>query len=248
MGMKLTTAATLCRVAAHGMGNLPMVAVDTRIGFPIMRQSPWRSSMQITGKSLRNHLLAYSGLTLLTTLGLIVAVAWFPISRRIHESLELSVRHDVELRARLVDETMHRMAELGWQVSSRITTTEFERGLLPLEEARQVLTPRLRDAVEFSHDVRALVRRDLHGTVLVHVGQEVSDSLLALPVQTRLSVPPPGVSIHQGRQGLSGVFVLEGSLCAVLHTPVLSLDKRTVAEDLLVVDLGTLRTALAATP
>lgn len=205
--------------------------------------------MQITGKSLRNHLIAYVGLTLLMTLGLVVLVAWFPVSRRLHESLELSIRHDVELRARLVDETVHRMAELGWQVSSRtaarITTTEYERGLLPLEEARQVLTPRLRDAVEFSHDVRALVRRDVHGTVLVHVGQAVSDSLLALPIQTRLSVPPPGVSIHQGRQGLSGVFVLEGSLCAVLHTPVLSLDKRTVAEDLLVMDLGALRNALA---
>jgi len=160
----------------------------------------------------------------------------------------LSIRHDVELRARLVDETVRRVAELGWQVSSRtaarITTTEYERGLISLDEARELLTPRLRDAVDFSHDVRALIRKGADGTVLVHVGQLVPDSLLALPVQSRLDVQPPGVSVHQGRQGFSRVFHLEGSLCAVLHTPVLSLDKRTVAEDLLVVDLGHLRGAL----
>lgn len=205
--------------------------------------------MQITGRSLRLHLMVYSALTLLLTLGLVTIVAWFPLSRRITASAENNIRHDTEMRARYVDETLRRISELGWQVSSRtaarITTTEFERGLISREEAANQLTPRLRDAVEFSHELRSLIRLDRSGASIVAVGVPVPDSILSAQIKTRLAFEMPHEPLLAGRQGLSEVFQLNHAPHIALYTPVFSPDQHQVATDVLVFDLSALRSSLS---
>jgi signal transduction histidine kinase len=205
--------------------------------------------MQITGRSLRHHLLAYSALTLLLTLGLVTIVAWFPLTRRVTASAENALRHDSEMRARIVDESLQRLSELGWQISSRtaarITTTEYERGLISRQEAAALLTPRLRDAVEFSNEVRGLIRLDTHGKPLVQLGIGIPDSSQTLLVRTNLDGATPYPSQRRGPQGLTGTFLVNGSPHIALHTPVFSPDQRQVATDILIYDLGSLRKALS---
>lgn len=205
--------------------------------------------MQITGRILRHHLLAYSALTLLLTLGLITMVAWFPLTRRVTASAENTLRHDTEMRARVVDETLRRLSELGWQVSSRtaarITTAELNRGMLSPEEASALLAPKLRDAVEFSSELRSLIRVDPNGAPIVQVGSQIPDSIQQLPIRFDLQDTWSAGPARRGRQGLTRVFQLDGSPHVILHTPVFSPDQRVVATDKLVFDLGVLRESLS---
>lgn len=206
--------------------------------------------MQITGRTLRLHLVAYSTLSLLLTLGLVVVVAWFPLNHRISSGISTSLRQEVELRARLVDETLMRASDVAWQISSRtaarITTAEYERGLLSTEEARLSLESRLRDAIDFSVDTRGLLRVDLQGRIIARIGPASLDTLLAVRTGYPFLAQPPVRFANRGRQSLSRVFLVGSEPHVLMLTPVFAPDQREVAHDLLLYRLGSLSATLSS--
>lgn len=206
--------------------------------------------MQLTGRTLRLHLLAYSSLTLVLTLGLVVAVAWVPLNRRISAGVNQTLSHDTMLRARVVDESLRRASDLAWQISSRTAaraaTADFAQGVLDLATLREQLTPRLRDAVEFSAEIRGLARYDLKGQVLMRIGPSLLDSLATLKPDFPLLLEPPVRYASRGQQGISRVIHLGQEAHVLLFTPVFSLDQRVVARDILLYRIGAITTGLAA--
>lgn len=206
--------------------------------------------MQISGRSLRVHMTLYSALTLLLTLGLVIVVAWFPLSNRLLSSVELALSHDATMRARAVDETLRRACELAWQVSSRtaarITTAELDRGMISLEEARAALLPRLRDALDFSHEMKGLVRIDLRGRILARIGPDLMDSLTDRQADFPILEAPPVRYASRGHQGMSRIFFLGHDPHVIIFTPVYSPDQRVVAQDLLLFRLDALPPIMAA--
>ena len=206
--------------------------------------------MQLTGHTLRLHLLAYSSLTLVLTLGLVVAVAWVPLNRRISAGVNQTLSHDTMLRARVVDESLRRASDLAWQISSRTAaraaTADYEQGKLTVEELRAQLTPRLRDAVEFSAEIRGLARYDAKGQVLMRIGPALLDSLAGLSPDFPLLLEPPVRYASRGQQGISRVLHLGQEAHVLLFTPVFSLDQRVVARDILLYRINAITTGLAA--
>ena len=204
--------------------------------------------MQITGRTLRLHLVAYSTLSLLLTLGLVVVVAWFPLNHRISSGISTSLRQEVELRARLVDETIKRASDIAWQISSRtaarVTTARYERGLLGREEARVSLESSLRDAVEFSVDARGLLRVDLQDQIIARIGPASLDTLKDAKADYPLLEQPPVRFANRGRQGLSHIFFVGNEPHVLLFTPVFAPDQREVAHDLLLYRLSSLPATL----
>jgi signal transduction histidine kinase len=206
--------------------------------------------MQITGRTLRLHLLAYSTLTLLLTLGLIVVVAWFPYNHKIMAGIEQSMRHDAELRAALVDESIRSACELAWQISSRTdareTTAQFDRGMISLIEAGKVLQPQLRDAVEFSSSANGLLRLDRLGQVMVRIGSIPLDSLANLRAKYFILEQAPVQYVRQSRQSISSIFYLNKIAHILVFTPVYSPDQREIAQDLLLYRIDTAVSELSA--
>lgn len=193
--------------------------------------------MQLTGRTLRLHLLAYSTLTLVLTLGLVVAVAWVPLNRRISEGANQTLSHDTMMRARVVDESLRRASDLAWQISSRtaarIATADYARGTMDLATVREQLTPRLRDAVEFSAEIRGLVRFDSKGLALMRIGPALLDSMGHATADYPLLVDPPVRYASRGQQGVSRIVYLGNEPHVLIYTPVFAPDQRIVAHDIL---------------
>jgi len=206
--------------------------------------------MQLTGHTLRLHLLAYSTLTLVLTLGLVVAVAWVPLNRRISEGVNQTLTHDTMMRARVVDEGLRRASDMAWQISSRTAarnaTADYSRGLMDLATLREQLTPRLRDAVEFSAEIRGLVRYDLKGQVLMRIGPALLDSMAQAHPEFPILADPPVRYASRGQQGVSRLLYLGDEAHVLLFTPVFAQDHEVVARDILLYRMDGITAGLSA--
>jgi signal transduction histidine kinase len=183
--------------------------------------------MQITGRALRLHLVAYSALSLMLTLGLVVVVAWFPLRHRALDGAAQTLRQTVELRARLVDESLRRAADIGWQVAGRREGLE--------------------EALEASVQARGLLRVDQQGRTLAEAGAAMLDTLGRRQARYPLLDAPPLRHVNRGRQGLSSLLRIGAETHALVFTPVFSPDRREVAQDLLLCRLDGLDGVLELT-
>jgi len=206
--------------------------------------------MPLSGRSLRQHLLAYIAGTLALTLGLVLLVAWIPLRNRLYASLEESLTHEIRLRSEALQEILRRASDLGWQISSRTAArqlmADLQDGRLPVDEVRIGLEPKLRDGMLFAEEIHAVTRHALAGELVcaVHSAGVEADQLLAPKTPYRLRDGHGKRAAHEG-QTLSAPFELDGRPMLVVRTPVFAPDGRLVGHDRMLFDLADVQRELA---
>jgi signal transduction histidine kinase len=203
-----------------------------------------RNVTHLSARKLRRLLLLSSISSLFLTLVIVVAVSYLPLKDTFNQTARRNLVHETRMLSQIINETLKRASDLGWQVSSRTAarriTGEYHSGKMSFEVAAERLKPIIRDAVEFTQDVRGLLRTDMKGRILVRSGPAALDTMISTPGGYPVMIQPPLQFVNHGRQRFSDVFELGRQHYFVVYTPVYSPDQVEVGQDLLLFSLDNL--------
>lgn len=207
-----------------------------------------KRSTDISARELRRILLLSSIGTLLLTLLLVLAVTYLPLHNLVQEMRTRTLRHETTLLAQVIDETLKRASDLGWQVSSRTAArrlmSDYHSGRMERAEAVSQLRPIIRDAVAYTDDIHGLLRMDAKGSILVRSGPSALDTMLNRASIYRALHSPPLRFVDQGSQRFSSVFRLGRQVYFIVETPIFSPNQEEIGKDLLLFSLESMEQIL----
>ncbi len=203
-----------------------------------------RKASHLSARKLRRQLLLSSMGSLFLTLVIVVAVSYLPLKDIFSQAAQHNLVHETRMLSQIINETLKRASDLGWQVSSRTAarriTGEYHAGSMDFDTAVGRLKPIIRDAVEFTDDLHGLLRTDMKGKILVRSGPAALDTMIKKQGGFPVLIQPPLQFVNHGRQRFSDVFELGRQRYFVVYTPVYSPDQVEVGQDLLLFSLDNL--------
>ena len=136
-------------------------------------------------KQLQQILIVYSAIGILIVGVLVAVISIFPLSSQLSINKQRNLQLALQTRALKIEGLLKRNENIAQQITSRTkarqSLAQYNSGELSQDQAIEIISPLLKDALNQSADLVGISRFDREGELLVTVGLQIPQSEWNLP-------------------------------------------------------------------